>query len=676
MENKNRNEEEMSVAAALLILSNLSAPAPAPAQALAPPPEANETKEQQEESQDSATIGTSSGEGPSRMVEVANENVSSSASSSKPTATRNIRKKRKVRGLSDKEKLQHRLLKKKALYQKFLDACKRALGRICVNGNTAPSSSESPSASPSESPSASPSESPSASSSASPSASPSESPDDGENKNTNTTTGGPRPKRCPRRRPREPTEEDSGNDKKRRKSRLGDFAKKNVIVKIEDSTPEEEWVGIGTGETTIHRDEFQKVKWDSHAVATRSLLVAVFGKETLATHSLTGKKSPAYQNRPAKQCLDPTKVNDIIAEVTSYFPVTEKTIKSIITIKCADECKMERVRVQRAENGEVMSVAAALLNLSELSAPAPSPAPALAPPPEANETKEQQEESQDSATNGSSSGEGPSRMVEEANENVSSSVSSSKPTATRNIRKKRKEKLLHKLLKKALYQKFLDACKRALGRMRVNGNTAPSSSESPSASPSASPSESTSESPSASPSESPDDEENNNTNTTTEAPRPSRRPREPTAEDSGNDKKRRKSRLGDFAKKNVIVKIEDSTPEEEWVGIGTGKTTIHRDEFQKVKWGSHAVATRSLLVAVFGKETLATHSLTGKKSPAYQNRPAKQCLDPTKVNDIIAEVTSYFPVTEKTIKSIITIKCADECKMERVRVQRAENGVK
>ncbi|KAF9799578.1 hypothetical protein SFRURICE_018765 [Spodoptera frugiperda] len=280
----------------------------------------------------SAQTGTSSRR--PAVVEEANENVSSSASSSKPTATRNIRKKRKVRGLSAKVTLLLRLLKKKALYQKLLDACKRALGRKRVNGNTAPSSSESPS------------DSRSASQSEPPSASPSESQDDGKNKNTNTTEA-PRP----RRRPREPTEEDSGNDKKRRKSRLGDFAKKNVIVKIEDSTPEEEWLGIGTGKTTIHRDEFQKVKWGSHAVATRSLLVAVFGKETLATHSLTGKKSPAYQNRPAKQCLDPTKVNDIIAEVTSYFPVTEKAIKSIITIKCADECKMERVRVQRAENG-------------------------------------------------------------------------------------------------------------------------------------------------------------------------------------------------------------------------------------------------------------------------------------------------------------------------------------
>ncbi|KAF9799579.1 hypothetical protein SFRURICE_018766 [Spodoptera frugiperda] len=167
MENKNRTEEAMSVAATLLNLSNLSVPAPA----LAPPPGANETEEQHGESPDSATNGTSSGEGPSRMVEDANENVSSSASSSKPTATRNIRKRRKVRGLSAKVTLLLRLLKKKALYQKYLDAYKRALGRKRVNGNTAPSSSESPSASTSESP------------------------DDGENNNTNTTTGGPRPSR-------------------------------------------------------------------------------------------------------------------------------------------------------------------------------------------------------------------------------------------------------------------------------------------------------------------------------------------------------------------------------------------------------------------------------------------------------------------------------------------------
>ncbi|CAG9788804.1 unnamed protein product [Diatraea saccharalis] len=119
----------------------------------------------------------------------------------------------------------------------------------------------------------------------------------------------------------------------------------------------------------------------------------------------------------------------------------------------------------------------------------------------------------------------------------------------------------------------------------------------------------------------------------------------------------------------------DLNDENEWVPIGSGKTFIHKEKFRKVKWTSYTIATRSLLLALFPRRTLATHSLTGKKSPAFQNKPAKMCLDPKKISDIIIEVMDRFDVKENLVRSIITTKCADESKMFRTRMEKMKKAV-
>ncbi|XP_045500768.1 uncharacterized protein LOC123698227 [Colias croceus] len=108
---------------------------------------------------------------------------------------------------------------------------------------------------------------------------------------------------------------------------------------------------------------------------------------------------------------------------------------------------------------------------------------------------------------------------------------------------------------------------------------------------------------------------------------------------------------------------------EEWIPIGSGKTLIHKDKYRKVNWKSYTIATRTLLLATFPRRILATHSLTGKRSPAFQNKPAKMCLDPKIVSDVIIEITSRFKVKENLVRSIITTKCADECKMYKMRLK-------
>ncbi|XP_047535570.1 early boundary activity protein 1-like [Vanessa atalanta] len=113
----------------------------------------------------------------------------------------------------------------------------------------------------------------------------------------------------------------------------------------------------------------------------------------------------------------------------------------------------------------------------------------------------------------------------------------------------------------------------------------------------------------------------------------------------------------------------DSHKESEWVPIGSGKTLIHKDKYRKVNWKSYTIATRSLLLATFPRRILATHSLTGKRSPAFLNKPPKMCLDPKIVSDIIIEITSKFKVKENLVRGIITTKCADECKMYKMRLR-------
>lgn len=42
---------------------------------------------------------------------------------------------------------------------------------------------------------------------------------------------------------------------------------------------------------------------------------------------MTGKRSPAFQNKPAKMCLDPKIITDVIMEITDRFDVKENLVR-------------------------------------------------------------------------------------------------------------------------------------------------------------------------------------------------------------------------------------------------------------------------------------------------------------------------------------------------------------
>lgn len=66
---------------------------------------------------------------------------------------------------------------------------------------------------------------------------------------------------------------------------------RSFMEEIENGNDNDEIV-IGTNQTTVPRSLLKEINWKSHTAATRKLLRAKFSRETLATHSLTGKPSP------------------------------------------------------------------------------------------------------------------------------------------------------------------------------------------------------------------------------------------------------------------------------------------------------------------------------------------------------------------------------------------------
>uniref|UniRef100_A0A1B0C0N8 BEN domain-containing protein n=1 Tax=Glossina palpalis gambiensis TaxID=67801 RepID=A0A1B0C0N8_9MUSC len=105
-------------------------------------------------------------------------------------------------------------------------------------------------------------------------------------------------------------------------------------------------VSIGPNNTRIPANIYETVNWTSASMATRKLLMTIFDRPTLATHSMTGKPSPAFKDhgKPLKQMLNPLIIQDIIFAVTRKCNVSEKEVRTAITTKCADENKMMKLQ--------------------------------------------------------------------------------------------------------------------------------------------------------------------------------------------------------------------------------------------------------------------------------------------------------------------------------------------
>ncbi|XP_064292471.1 protein insensitive-like [Plodia interpunctella] len=111
-------------------------------------------------------------------------------------------------------------------------------------------------------------------------------------------------------------------------------------------------VPIGLGHAKVPSQLLNSIRWTpkTYTSATRKLLMAVFPRSVLATHSLTGKASPAFQYKPAKEKLNAQLVDDIVHTVVSKCGVAANLVRTSITTKCADESKMLRSRLKKQTN--------------------------------------------------------------------------------------------------------------------------------------------------------------------------------------------------------------------------------------------------------------------------------------------------------------------------------------
>ncbi|CAD6999997.1 unnamed protein product [Ceratitis capitata] len=125
---------------------------------------------------------------------------------------------------------------------------------------------------------------------------------------------------------------------------------KNMIAKIEPIR--REYTIMGPNRTLIEVSVFDQITWDNPSAATRRLMSALFSREILASHSLTGRPSPAFKDKPVKRKLDEKKIEDIIHIVSRKCGVTEKEVRSVITTKCADENKMWRLSESKRKSEE------------------------------------------------------------------------------------------------------------------------------------------------------------------------------------------------------------------------------------------------------------------------------------------------------------------------------------
>lgn len=94
------------------------------------------------------------------------------------------------------------------------------------------------------------------------------------------------------------------------------------------------------------------------------------------------------------------------------------------------------------------------------------------------------------------------------------------------------------------------------------------------------------------------------------------------------------------------IEMEEEMPD--LVTIGSNGTKVPRVILDSIKWSSHSNATRKILSALFSREVLATHSLTGKPSPAFMDssKPTKNQLNALIISDIVQFVSQRCGVTD------------------------------
>ncbi|KAL3282681.1 hypothetical protein HHI36_005855 [Cryptolaemus montrouzieri] len=109
---------------------------------------------------------------------------------------------------------------------------------------------------------------------------------------------------------------------------------------------------LGAGGTTVPRREYEKLDFQrmKYTIAVRRLLNLKFTKEELATHSQTGKESPAFIGVKArKPQLDPVRVGDIRLHVAKKYNIDISLVNKAITVALADARKTKKRKIEKED---------------------------------------------------------------------------------------------------------------------------------------------------------------------------------------------------------------------------------------------------------------------------------------------------------------------------------------
>ncbi|XP_067303617.1 BEN domain-containing protein 6-like [Pseudorasbora parva] len=102
-----------------------------------------------------------------------------------------------------------------------------------------------------------------------------------------------------------------------------------------------DYVILGEG-VQIKRSQFDKINTKDFKKFTNELLLVTFGRETLATHSLNGRK--ASNAETSKEALPAHKVSVLIDYIQKKFSVSTSDIKAVIRTKLNNEDKLFKKR--------------------------------------------------------------------------------------------------------------------------------------------------------------------------------------------------------------------------------------------------------------------------------------------------------------------------------------------
>ncbi|XP_053307467.1 BEN domain-containing protein 6 [Spea bombifrons] len=102
-----------------------------------------------------------------------------------------------------------------------------------------------------------------------------------------------------------------------------------------------DYISLGEG-VRIKKSQFEKINTRDFKKFTNELFLITFGRETLATHSLNGRKAPNAET--SKEALPAHKVSVLMEYIQKKFNVSKCDVKAVIRAKLNNEDKLFRRR--------------------------------------------------------------------------------------------------------------------------------------------------------------------------------------------------------------------------------------------------------------------------------------------------------------------------------------------